>query len=511
MIKQSTVLMVTPIAEIATEKGLDLNEVTSDIIKGLNQTTASIVSFTEDNIAVDLPDYTGLVQDHSELMDATTTLVADTIRGSLYTIAKVIKPILKETESRIRSSITPDSAVETIMSNVDLEMVNVEPAFLNSYFYPQEPAAIFRDIKTIRLSELLKGSYPRMTGTELVDLISLDVPDLQPYFASPQEVEDVYNGLFVDKFFYRIFNVDAVKDGVADIGSSLNYRFGSFRSLVIATLILNKLTSMDDPIPGVSNVSLDDYRTSLSVTRDLFNTMLYHFKQIWEVRAAAGIVIIDDALTFRPASPVVESSSSTTGTVDLIQGKLIIGYNNAVLTMFADSDQLSLSEYVLGFIYAKFRNYRVKDIITDKETVVAAWREYQTDVETALISNKGASARKAFIQVLETLANKEDYIPILETMEDNLPLNQRLSARVNAGINLDAFFNNIPLLDAVIRENQSLMNTQLAVVMADAFDSPIAHEILHYNSQNPAGTLEQQRKALSGAIDKVIIKRLLDI
>jgi len=201
---------------------------------------------------------------------------------------------------------------------------------------------------------------------------------------------------------------------------------------------------------------------------------------------------------------------STTGSVNVIQGKLVIGYNNAILTMFADSDQLSLSEYVLGFIYAKFRDYRVKDIITDKDTVVAAWREYQTDIESALIGNKGASARKAFIQVLETLANKEDYIPILETMEDNLPLNQRLSARVNAGIDLNIFFNNIPLLDAVIRENQSLMNTQLAVVLADAFDSPIAHEVLHYNSQNPAGTLEQQRKALSNSIVKVIIKRLLN-
>lgn len=502
MIKQQTVLMATPLALMATEKGLDLHEMSSDIIKGLNETTASIVSFTEDNIATELPDYTAVVKDHTEVMDATTTIVADTIRGSLYTISKMIKPILTETEKRLRDAISADSAVETILSNIQLEMINIEPAFLNSFFYPQEPAASFQGIESIRLSDLLQGAYPRMTGTELVDLISLDVPDLQPFFSNPAEVESVYNALFVDKYFYGIFNPDVVSNGVAKIASPLNYRFSSFRTLVIGTLILNKLTSMDDPIDGVTGVSLDEYRTSLRVTRDLFTTMLWHFKQIWEQRASAGIVIIDNGLQYQP------TRDGVTGNLAIIQGPLTIGYNNAILNMFADSDQLSLSEYVMGFVYAKFREYKVKDIITDKDVVVNAWREYQGDVNAALVVNKGTNARRIFTQVMEALSADENYVPALEIMEDNLPLSQRALARVNANISLEAFFNNVPLLDAVLRGNNSLMNTSLAVVLADVFDSPIAHEILSINAKSPAATKEQQRKALSHAIDQVIVKRL---
>lgn len=502
MIKQQTVLMATPLALMATEKGLNLHEMSSDIIKGLNETTAAIVSFTEDNIATELPDYTALVKDHTEIMDASTTIVADTIRGSLYTISKMIKPILTKTEERLRDAISSDSAAETILGNIQLEMVNIEPSFLNSFFYPKEPAATFQGIESIRLSDLLQGSYPQMSGTDLVELISLDVPDLQPFFSNPSEVESVYNSLFVEKYFYSIFNPDSVKEGVAHISSPINYRFSSFRTLVIGTLILNKLTSMDDPIDGVTGIGLDDYRTSLRVTRDLFTTMLWNFKNIWEQRAAAGIVIIDNGLQYSP------TRDGTTGNLDIIQGPLVIGYNNAVLTMFADSDQLSLSEYVMGFVYAKFRGYQLKDIITDKEKVIEAWREYQNDVTAALVVNKGTSARRIFSQVMESLSGDDNYTSALEIMEDNVPLNQRALARVSANINLEAFFNNIPLLDAILRGNNSLMNTQLAVVLADVFDSPIAHEILAINAKAPAASKEQQRKALSHAIDQVIIKRL---
>jgi hypothetical protein len=505
MIKQQTVLMATPLAQMATEKGLSLHDAASDIIKGLDETTASIVSFTPDNIATELPDYTALVPDHTDVMEATTTVVADTIRASLYVIAKNIKPITTSVEERLRQTLSADSAVETILSNVQLEMINVEPSFLNSHFYPQQPAAAFREAQTIRLSDLVQGSYPRLTGAELAEMISVEVADLQPYLVDQAEIQRVYETLFVDKYFYQIFSPDAISDGVVNISSPRNYRFSSFRSLVISTMLLNKFTAMDDPVDGVTGVSLDDYRASLRMTRDLFNTMLWHFKNIWEQRAAAGIVVIDNGLQYAP------QQDGITGSLPVIKGPLTIGYNNAILTMFADSDQLSLSEYVLGFVYAKFRDYRVKDIITDKETVIEAWREYQLDVNTALMANKGDAARKVFTQVMETLAGKEEYQPLLEVMEDNVPLAQRALARVRAQLDLNMFFNNTGMLDAIVRGNNTLMNTPLAAVLANVFDSPIACEILTINAKNPAGTLEQQRKALSLAIDQVIIKRLLKV
>lgn len=510
MIKQSTILMATPIAMMATEKGMDLHEKAGNIIRGLNETTANIVSFTEDNIATELPEYTGLVSDHTDALDAASTVVADRIRAALYTISKVVKPILVEVQKKLQNELTYNSATDYIFSAIDIDMINIEPEFLDSPFYPKEIPLSYKDINTVVLSDLLRGSYPNLSGQELVELIAVDVDMLRDFFKSPTEVKEVYDALFIEKNFYVIFNGAAVKDGIAQINYGANFAFNGFRNLVIASLLLNKLVSMDDPISGVTNVSLADYRASLAMTRDLFTTMLVHFRNQWQSRAAAGIIILSDGLKYGQNGSVFGFSRAELGDLPYFSGKLVIGYNRAVLEMFAQSDELSLTEYVLGFLYAKQRGYNVRDIITDRDTVKSAWIEYRGSINAALATNKNVVASRVFYQVIESLYSREEYKPFIDTMESDVNPNQRVMSRLSQHMDVQGFFGNITLLDSVLRGDNSFMNTLLAAKLADVFDSPIAEEILTLNANNPVGSVEQQRKALSHSIDKVIIKRLFN-
>lgn len=505
MITQQTVLMATPIALLATERGIDLHENVSDVIKGLNECTANIRGFTEDNIAIDLPEYTKAVDEHTIILEEATTIIADRIRGALNLISKTVKPILKDVERRLRSEIDPGNVSDTIFSYLNVEMVNIEPSFLNSPFYPSSVPSNFADSATIKLDQLLMGVYPSMTGEELVEMIAVNVPDLATFFSSPTEVKRVYDSFFIEKNWYELFDGASIKQGAADLSNYLNYGFGNFRPLVIGSLLVNKLVAMDDPIDGVTGVSLDDYRTSLRVTRDMLNTMLFKFKQIWETRAAAGVVIIDEAVRFENADygNLVDHQ--------VMRGKLLIGYNNAVLNMFADKEEMSLSEFAVGYVYAKYREYKVRDIITDKETVCDAWIEYCGDLRAALTIRKNSIAKRIFCQVLEGLSAKEEYSDFIDIIDEHIHASQRILSRVQQHIELELFFNNIPLLDAVIREENSLMNTVLASTLAGAFDSPIAQEILAINAATPAGTLEQQRKHLARSIDAVILNRLITL
>lgn len=509
MIKQSTILMATPIAMLATEKGLNLHEKAGDIIKGLNETTANIVSFTEENIATELPDYTTLVPDHTEVLDMASTIVADRIRSALYTISKTIKPILAETQEKLKGQLSSSNATDTIFDQLQINMMNIEPAFLNSPYYPKEVPATFNGVDSIRLSNLLQGSYPRLSANELVELIAVEVDTLRTFFSSPAEVENVYNALFIEKNWWTIFSPDCVKEGVALINHGGNFRFESFRTLVIASLLLNKLVAMDDPLPGVTDVSLEEYRASLRMTRDLLSSLLARFRALWESRAAAGIIILDQAVKYDTQGNGFSDGSGLNG-IKYLSGSLTIGYNTAVLEMFAQADELSLTEYVIGFLYAKHRGYNVKDIITDRDVVKQAWVEYRNDVTQAILTNKNNVARKVFMQVLEGLYGKEEYKPLIDAMNDDVAPNQRVQARLANHIDIGLFFNNIPLLDSVLRGDNSLMNTYLAAKLADVFDCPIAEEILTLNANNPVGSVEQQRKALSHSIDKVIIKRLFN-
>lgn len=505
MIKQSTVLMATPIALAAAAKGIDLDDRCGDIIKGLNQTIGTIKKLTEDNIAVELPKFTAEDGEHTDVLEATTDIVADHIRAALYTISKKVKPILKGVEDNLSSLLDPSNVSETIFGYLNISMVNIEPEFLNSPFYPKEIPGTFNGINTIRLSDLLPGAYPQMNPNELLELVYVDVDVLQPFFNNAEEIRNVYNGLFVEKDFWSFFGAKAIDNGVLSIRDNSNYRFASFRPLVIASLLLNKLVSEDDPLPGVTGVSLDNYRAGLRITKDLFNMMLVIFRQLWEEKAGAGVVIVDNEVKVKTAD-----FGNMKGK-DVLSGNLTIGYNRAVLEMFAGNDELSLSEYAVGFLYAKHRGYPVKDIITDAAVIKNAWIEYANDVRGNLVFQKSAIAKAAFTQTLEGLYANEDFKPLIEVMEQDVHPTQRLLQRVQAQVDLDIFFNNTQLLDAVVRRENSLMNTRLAAILAGALDSPIAEEILTLNSNKPAASIEQQRKALSCSIDTVILKRLINV
>ncbi len=498
MIKQSTVLMATPIALAATAKGLDLHANVGDIIKGLNETTANAGGYTEANIATDLPAFTAGSPDHTEALDVVTDLLADRIRAGLNTISKRVKPVLKCIEDEFKQVMDAGNVTDTIFGAVNVEAVNIEPAFLKSPFFPKAAPATFADINTVKTSDLIRGTFPRMEGADLVELIAVDVPELRTFFANPAEVKRVYEALFVEKYYYEVVSPDAIDNGVININAGNNFRFGNFRPMVIASLLLNRLVANDDPLDGVTGVSLEEYRAGLAITRDLLATLMFRFGQIWETRAAAGVVILDEGV----------SLTRKLGNTMLLEGNLVVGYNNAVLEMFADAEALSLSEFAVGYCYAKARGYRPKDIITDRDQICDAWKEYCGDIKLALITAKSSMALAAYTRVLEGLYQKEEFKPAIDAMNDGTIPSQRLATRVAASIDPNLFFQNTALLDSIIKGENSLMNTPLAAVLAGAFDSPIAQEILTINAQNKPGSIEQQRKALSSAIITVILKRL---
>lgn len=499
MIKQTTVLMATPIAMLATSKGIELHERAGDIIKGLNETTAGPSAYTEENIAVNLPAFTASSTEHTETMDAVTDVVAGRIRGALEVISKRVKPALKLVEQAIQNELDASSAVDTIFNSCRVTAVNIEPSFLKSPFFPKAVPANFAGINSVKTSDLIKGAYPHLSGENLVEMIAVPVPELQTFFSSPAEVKAVYDSMFVEKYYYDVVSAASISDGIININGNGNTQFGNFRPLVIASLIVNKLASMEDPIDGLTGVSLDEYRASLAITRDLLATLLVRFGQAWEARAAAGVVILSEGVKL----------GSKIGNIQLLQGSITVGYNSAVMEMFAEAESLSLSEFAIGYVYAKQRGYNPKDIITDRDLICDAWREYCNDVRLALITDKTKVAYGAYARVMESLYTKEGFKESIDAMNDGIIPSQRLQARVGKHIDANLFFQNTALVDSIVRGENSLMNTPLAAVLAGAFDAPIAEEILRLNAANKPGSIEQQRKHLSSAITTVILKRLI--
>lgn len=503
MIPQSTILVVTPIAMEVDQKGTVLSEGSSDIIKGLNDTTASLGGFTPDNIATELPDYTKLVPEHTEVMDMVSTKLAEIIRSSLYVISKYVKPILKEADKEIARNLNVQNVVDLSFDYLNVKMVNMEPDFLNSPFCPTELPNTLKETSKVALNELLKGNWADdKTGEELIELIRVDSAVLYTFFESPDEVLEVYRRIFVNKAWHDFFSSVSIQNGVVDVMHQDSYHIGKFRAIVIANLLVNKLCAMEDPLEGVTGVSLVDYRGSLAMTRDILSGSLVRFRNIWLSQAASGIVIVDGDVNY------TEANWGLLNGTKLLAGNVTVGYNNKVLGLFSEASSYSLSEYVLGYLYAKERGYRVKDIMTDANVIEDALREYQQDLTTRLYDNLQKVSKESFITAIKRMEMHESFEGIVNTMDESVPKGVRIISKLQEAMNLNDFFGNPMMIEDICKGKSSLLQTGIAKELCLVFGSEIAAEILLENAKGEPGPVEHQRKVLTGAIIKAIIKRI---
>jgi hypothetical protein len=259
---------------------------------------------------------------------------------------------------------------------------------------------------------------------------------------------------------------------------------------------------MEDPLEGVTGVSLVDYRGSLSMTRDFLAGSLVRFRNIWMSNAASGIVIVDNDVKYKEADWGLLQGTK------LLCGTVTVGYNQKVLNLFSEASSYSLSEYVLGYLYAKERGYRIKDIMTDAKLIEDAFQEYQQDLRTRLYDNLQRVAKESFITAVKKMEVCDDFEAVVNTMDNEIPKGLRILTKLQEKISLNDFFGNPVLIENVCKGKQSLLQTGMGKELCLVFGSEIAAEILLENANGEPGPAEHQRKVLTGAIIKAIIKRV---
>lgn len=88
---------------------------------------------------------------------------------------------------------------------------------------------------------------------------------------------------------------------------------------------------------------------------------------------------------------------------------------------FLHQSSYSLSEYVLGYLYAKERGYRIKDIMTDANVIEAGFNEYQQDLRTRLYDNLQKVSKESFIAAVKRMEMHENFEGIVNTMDESVP------------------------------------------------------------------------------------------
>lgn len=503
MLTQDAIIIATPIG-LATNQ--DLHERVGPVIQGLNYAVGSLASYDVDKLAVEVPEYTDLVKEHTMYADVSTTQIAGAIRQAYGIISKHVKPICNAIDRAFQSESVGQLAADTVLNWLSVTMYNIEPSFFSSIYYPTKIPATMEGITSIRFEDFLRGSWPELTGKDIYDLIYVDVPEINDLVSDTDELKTIYDAIFIRRDAGTIFNYGDHNFELGTVNLATGGSVNNFRALMVTYLILCRLATQDDPLAGFTGSTLDEYRSTVVLSRDFLTKALINFKLVWEDRARAGLVVDYSGTKFGELNERNDPYSHWVKGMSVLTGQVRVGYSRSVLEMFALNDKLSLSEYVTGMCLCYHKGIQIKDAVTDAETIINEYRTYIDSVFIAMRNQFGSIARGiATREIMEAYKRDEEFKMLVNAACEDKTTAVDPIAIISKHINFEDFFTYYTGF-----ANRSLMETGFGVAICKLLGSSIAAEIIEGMSGITSKDIGEYRTRLSEAAAKMIIKRLFN-
>lgn len=503
MLRVEDVLTATPVVLEKIPKEFSLSEKANGIIQGLNASCVSLDGYSLDDIATKLPANTKEGSEHDMLMNETITKVAGAIGESLRVIKDCVIPSCDIIEKRIKEIGSVATLKDLIYAKLLLKFYNVPNTFFDSPLFPSAPDNDYGKGVLFSVNNFTAlGTWPEKSYEEILQFISpaSSFPELQVALQDQNAVLKAWGSLGNIPYWLNLSGVDVDARRV-------NTGIGTINTLIVLTLIVNKLTLDDNPYAGVTNVGLENYRLYLGRIKRFLETLLCYAKQRLTSALANGLYL--EAHNVKLEQCVDNQSQFFGG--DVLSGEVCVVYNDTIADFISNSDDYSLTSIVTGMLYAEAKGMKppAGDLINNFSFYKDAELQYSEPLKTKVIVNVRNSASNQINTALHELANGvlwKDYLS-----EDGKYPNP--AYRLDDLIKLNGGFINKVLVDSVIDDIRTdklkVANTAVAPVLADVLGAPIAAEILRDNMNNGQMSAEQQRKLLGKAVAKVVARKLL--
>lgn len=505
MIRIEEVLTATPIVLEKLPKNFSLAEKANGIILGLNQSSIKATGYTLDDIATELPKITEKDSEHDVLVKEVTERVAGTISSSLKIIKDFVIPSCDHIEKRIKEIGSASTLKDMIHSKLLLKFYNVPNSFFESPIFPNAPDEDYSKGILFSVTNFTNlGQWPELGYEEILDLISpaTKYPELKSTLEDKNSVLKAWNSLGKIPYWLELSGTDIDVRSVETTIDKIN-------PLIVLTLILNKLNLDDNPFPGVTGISLDNYRTCISRLKRFVSTLLSFSKDRLANRLAKGVYLETKDIKLEVCT---DTQSQFLG-ADVLSGQVCVVYNDDVSSFIANSDIYSLSSIVTGMIYANQKRIREpnSDFISNFDFYNQLNNEYTESLKTKVIVNSRNAAARQLNLAINELANGDLWGDYLSEEGKYVNLTYRFEdlIKANGGIANQLLADNV--VDDIVSDRLKVANTSVAPVLADVIGAPIAAEILRDNINNGQISAEEQRKLLGKAIARLIVRKLLAI
>lgn len=349
------------------------------LIMGLNEVSHSSVQYGDD-FRKELLTVTGNNQEHTAILDVTSSKIAEAVRDSLDMVAVYGVPMAKALANGV-SVVYNRKSLETLAySLLDHKFINVDDPFFDSPIFPTEVKNKVLNFSAIDMSVLNKLAFDYSSDKDILEYANSDHPDIKEILNDTEYTLGAAFCLLTDlgelqsKFNQTGGVIDFTKVKCLDINL-----------LMKAYVIITKMYVSEEPAPWVSKGSLENYREYVSLMWNGLSAYLINLKEIVSIYKARGITISE-------INPVGLAKHSVADYADanFLKGKSVIYFTDKALEA-----GISLSELVIAYYWAKVNGKSIDPNVLLGEA--SAVKELAEDYYSSIDKQLKLKARDVFI------------------------------------------------------------------------------------------------------------------
>lgn len=505
MIRQNEILTATAVVEEKLPLNTDLSNVVGSLIKGLTTSTISLDGLTEENIVTELPVITGEGSEHTELLKASVEKISAVIRQSLSVISTHVIPACDIVEKYIRNVDSEDKITDNIVYKLDLNFTSFQTELFNSNFLPTELYDDYLKGVLFDTNSFNKiGEFPNLKPEEIRALISevSVLPELKTVIESDNTLNYAWE-------LIKYPNLGKYKDANGFVNpKDVVIESYFFKEYLVALLIFTKLDGMEDPLEGVTGVELETYRENISKLKRFFKCIVYLNVKNLKVIESQGIVVFKENIKYN----ISDNKEDIFYGSKVLTGSIFVAYTQQIGEFISNSSDYSLSEVVIGMLYAKVtgKQFIPTTIVQDIPKYQDFYKEYLNDLTTKALLNIKVLVNSNIEKAFDEIAQMEVWDNFIsKEFENTSNKGYKLEQLLDKVGGFKELLVNPKTVKDVCSGDLKIANTVMASRFADVIGAPIASEILLENINSDCSCPLKQQKVLAKAITKAVIKRLL--
>lgn len=393
------------IAEIILTGGGSLNP--SSIIQGLNNLSYGSLQYTNESWKEGVLCVTE-DNEHSAILEATSTRLAEIIRATMDTIKDYGVPVAAKVIAGTKILYSPGELRNAANGSLHIQYTNVDDPFFNSDLFPTAVRDQVLTYTAIDLSvgEGLEFNYP--SREQIETFMDSNHPDILEVMNNPEE-----DTLFVAEMIGN-------KHMLADMfvtNSENSFNFQKVKEVRVGRLlklytILTKMYHSDQPVPWLGKGDLKAYRAYVNLLWNGVTAYLLQLKNVITAYRRQKLVLVQERpVAFNGSNAIIMNSYKK---AKILTGSVKVFYTNDMLESIT-RDNLGFQELIVGYYYGSLsgKNVDLMAAITNPVRMGELAKQYYADVHNTLLQDgyegfikDGLKAIHEFIQEHENVRER---------------------------------------------------------------------------------------------------------